>query len=197
MKKKRGEFSLKREYKECWDYIKDSRRFIFWIIGIFFAFTLFGFLVPAPEYISEQILLFIEELLSETEGLSQLQLIQFIFFNNLQSSFFGMVLGVFFGIFPILAAVVNGYLLGFVSILSVNGGGFSTLLSLLPHGIFEFPAIFLSFGLGLRLGASIFKKNSDEFKKNLKNSLKVFLLIIVPLLVIAGIIEGTLISLAG
>ncbi len=198
MRKKRGKFNLRKEYKECWDYIKDSKKFIWVVIGIFFTFTIIGFFVPAPTFISEQIMKFIEEILERTEGLSSFQLIKFIFFNNLKSSFSGMIFGVLFGILPVFATIVNGYILGFVSALSVSNGGAISLWRLLPHGIFEFPAIFISLGLGLKLGTFVFKKNKWKFlKKNLLKSLKTFLLIIIPLLIIAGIIEGFFIAMVG
>ena len=196
MRKKREKFNLKKEYKECWEYLKDSKRFIYLVMGIFFVFTILGFFVPAHPLISKQIMKFIEELLIKTEGLSQFQLIKFIFFNNLKSSFFGMILGILFGVFPVLATIVNGYVLGFVAAISVKEWGILSLSKLLPHGIFEFPAIFISLGLGLRLGTFVFKKKScKSFKTNLLKSLKIFLLIIIPLLIVAGIIEGCLIAI--
>ena len=68
--------------------------------------------------------------------------------------------------------------------------GIFILWRLLPHGIFEIPAILISTSLGIRLGTDF-----KNFKKNLKSAIRVFLLIIVPLLVIAGIIEGLFIGL--
>ncbi|GAJ04119.1 unnamed protein product [marine sediment metagenome] len=192
--KKRG-FNLKKEYHECWKYLKDSRKFIYIIIGIFFSFAIIGFFIPAPDYLIEQIMRFIEDILGKTEGLSTLGLMKFIFFNNLKSSFFGMAFGILLGIFPIFATIANGYILGFVSALSVSSQGALSLLTLLPHGIFELPAIFISLGLGLKLGMFVFQKDKQKFfKENLLKSLKTFLLIVIPLLIIAGIIEGVLIA---
>jgi stage II sporulation protein M len=194
MKKKRKKLNLKKEYENCWNYIKESKRFIYLAIALFLVFALIGFFIPTPANLSNQIMVFIEELLAKLEGMSQGQLIGFIFFNNLRSSFFGLVLGGLFGVIPGLFAISNGYILGFVSSLSVAENGVKSLLSLLPHGIFELPAIFLSLGLGLKFGMFIFqKKRIEAFKEYLSNSLKIFLLIILPLLLIAGIIEGYLI----
>jgi len=194
MKKKRR-FDLKGGYGECWEYLKESKKFIYISVGIFFVFALLGLLVPVPASLVEIITEFIEELLLKTEGMTVLQLVRFIFFNNLQSTFFGMMLGIFFGIFPALSAVANGYILGYASALTIGEGGVLSLFTLLPHGIFEFPAIFISLGLGLRLGSLVLKRNSQKvFKKNILMSLKTFLLIVLPLLVIAGIIEGCLIA---
>ncbi len=198
-KKKRGKnFDLKEEYKNSWNYLKESKNFIYIIIIIFFVFVLIGFFIPAPDFLTEQILKFIEELIGKTQGMSQWDLIKFIFLNNLQSSFYGVVFGVLLGIFPIVAAIANGYLLGFVSSITVENSGFLVLWRLLPHGIFELPAVFISLGLGLKFGTFIFKKRKMEsFKEYLFNSLKVFFLIVIPLLIIAGIIEGSLIFIIG
>ncbi|HJX50295.1 MAG TPA: stage II sporulation protein M, partial [Candidatus Nanoarchaeia archaeon] len=68
------------------------------------------------------------------------------------------------------------------------------LLRLLPHGIFEFPAIILALATGIRLGLFWFSDNKKkEFVKRVEGSLRVFLFVILPLLIIAAIIEGFLI----
>lgn len=197
MNKKRG-FNLKREYIKSWNYLKESKKFIYVAIGIFVASFIFALFVSPSETLLNYILEFMQELLEKTRGMSVTELTGFIFFNNLKSSFFGMIFGVVLGIFPVLALIANGYILGFVSSLSVAEEGIFSLWRILPHGIFELPAIFISFGLGLKFGSFIFQeKRSEAFRRFLLNSMRVFLFIIIPLLVIAGIIEGTFIVFLG
>jgi len=197
-KKNKNNFDLREQYKKSWNYLKESKSFIYVIIAVFFVFLLIGFFVPAPDVITEQILEFIRELLEKTQGMSQVELIRFIFLNNLQSSFFGMVFGILFGIFSMIVAIVNGYILGFVVLISIKSEGSLILWRLLPHGIFELPAIFISLGLGLKFGTFIFQKNKiNSLITYFWDSLRVFLFIVIPLLIIAGIIEGTLIFLVG
>ncbi len=196
MLKKKTNFSLKKEYQKSWNYLKESKKFILIVIGIFLAFTLIGFFMPPPEYLSQKIFEFIKEILLKTEGMSQSRLTSFIFLNNVQSSFFGMVFGIFLGIFPVVSTIMNGYLLGFVANFAIQDGGIFSLWRIFPHGIFELPAVFISFALGLKLGASFFsRKKFKKFNENFFSSLKAFILIIIPLLIIAAIIEGTLIFL--
>ena len=191
--KKQKDF-LKDNYIQSLDYLKESMNFIYIVLGVFFVFALIGYFIPASSQITEQILKFIQELLEKTENMSQGELIRFIFFNNIRSSFFAMVLGILLGIFPMIAVIANGYLLGFVASMSTKVGGSLILLKLLPHGIFELPAIFISLGLGLKLGMFVFqKKKFKSLQKYLWNSLRVFLFIVLPLLIIAAIIEGSLI----
>jgi len=196
MKNKKKSNFIKENYLLSLNFLKESKIFIYSITGIFFLFTMIGFFVPAPEAISDQIFKFIEELLKNTQDLSQFELIRFIFFNNLQSSFLGMVLGILLGFFPLIFAITNGYVLGFVASATVNVEGISILWRLFPHGIFELPAIFISLGLGLKLMTFIFEKNKlKTLKIYTKNSLRTFLFIIIPLLIIAAVIEGSLIFL--
>ena len=194
MKNKKKPSFIKENYLLSVNFIKESKVFIYFIMGIFFLFTMIGFFVPTPEIISDQILKFIEELLRKTQDLSQFEFIRFIFFNNIQSAFFGMIFGVLLGLFSVISAIANGYVLGFVASFSVNIEGISVLWRLFPHGIFELPAIFISLGLGLKIMTFIFEKNKlKTLKIYIKNSLRTFLFIVIPLLIIAAVIEGSLI----
>jgi len=197
-KKRKRFFNFPEEYRKSWKYIKESRKFIYFIIGIFLLFVLIGLFIPAPESVYNKIMEFIKELFEKTQYMSQLELTNFIIFNNLQSTFFGIFFGMFLGIFPVISAIANGYVLGFVALISINNGGILSLWRIFPHGIFELPAVFISLGMGLRLGMFIFqKKKIESFKNYLINSLRTFFFVIIPLLIIAGIIEGAFMVLIG
>ena len=186
------------QYKKSWDFIKEIKNFIYVSIGIFFFFAIYSFFISPPDFVVEKILKFIQELLDKTKNLGHFELTRFIFLNNLQSSLLGVLLGVFLGIFPLIATISNGYLLGFVSALAVESEGILFLWRLFPHGIFELPAIFISFGMGLKIGTFLFQKEKMESLKDyFLNSMRVFLFIIVPLLIVAAIIEGCFIFLVG
>ena len=102
-------------------------------------------------------------------------------------------MGIILGIFPIWVSIQNGYIIGFVINKVVALEGPLILWKLIPHGIFELPAIFISIGVGLKIGEKVLKRDSPGVF--LLNSLKVFLLIVLPLLIIAAVIEGLLIGL--
>ena len=231
MPKKKTENFFTENYKKSWEYIKGSKNFIYSVLIIFFLFVFIGAFIPAPELLEEKILEYIQKLLEMTAGMSSGELISFIFLNNIQSSFFGMIFGMIFGIFSIITSSLNGYLLGFVSSRAVHEGGIFVLWRLFPHGIFELPALFLSAALGLRLGipfisryfkyylerknilallTGIFflpfsiiltlifdkklrKYQFGDFIFKINNSLRTFLFVVFPLLLIAAIIEGILI----
>ncbi len=178
-------------YTQAWHYLVETRVYIFSIVALFIASILFAFSFPELFTQFDEIL---REIIDETEGLSAFGLIAYIFSNNFQSSLSVMLFGIAFGLFPIGATILNGTLLGYVLHLSWGVSGISDFWRLLPHGIFELPAVFISFGLGIRLGSFVFaKKKMASLAYHLYNSLLAFVLIVLPLLIIAAIIEGTLI----
>lgn len=192
-KKIKKENFCKKHYSLSWQYIKECRNYIFFIVLVFLLAAVVALFYQPPiavDWIRE----FIEDLLTRTAGLSRGQMIIFILDNNLKSSFIGLILGLAFGIFPVLIALANGYVLGFVAERSVQIEGLSVLLRLVPHGIFELPAVILALALGTKLGMFWFVRDKKkEFLRRLENALRVFLFVILPLLVIAAIIEGILV----
>jgi len=189
MKGKKGFFS--DNYSACFKFFREARWYVVISLGLFSLFFLIGFIFPL--FFREEIFQFISEMIELLEGKSILWLIQFIFLNNLKASFFAMVFGISFGIFPVIVGVVNGYLIGFVARETVAREGIFILWKLFPHGIFELPAVILSIGIGFKIGIDLFRKD-QKFKYNFKEGLRFFVFVIFPLLLIAGIIEGVLIG---
>ena len=186
--------ALREQYTLCWKFLQEIKWYVVFAVGIFALTFLVGFTFPI--FFKNEIMKFIIEMTNLTKGKSMLQLIMLIFLNNVKASIMIIVFGIIFGIFPLIAAVVNGYLLGFVSRGVASSNGISILWKLLPHGIFELPAILFSIGIGIKIGIDIFGNNpKKKLQHNMKEAMRFFLFIILPLLLIAGIIEGTLIFL--
>jgi len=184
---------LKKQYSLSWKFLKESKWYFVFSLGLFCLFFLVGFAFPI--FFREQILELIAKLTDLLVGKSLLSSIFIIFLNNLRASLLAMIFGILVGIVPLAITVVNGYLLGFVSRGVVEEEGVFILWKLLPHGIFELPAVLFSVGLGLKIGASLFsrkRKTKEEFKE----SLRFFIFVVLPLLLIAAVIEGTLIFLS-
>jgi len=189
--------TLKTLYIDSFKHIRACKKFILAIIIIFFMGTIIGLILPLPQEIILQIMEMLKNILGQIKGKTTIEIIEFIFINNTKASLIGLVAGIFMGIVPIILALTNGYLLGFVMQISIESDGIFLLWRLFPHGIFELPAIFISLGMGLHLGTFIFQKDTTKaLKENIKNSLITFALIIIPLLIIAAIIEGILIGLS-
>ena len=183
-------------YKESWKYLKHIRKSIYLIALLFLCGALIGY--AFSDFFAYYFDDIIKGIIEETKGLGFVEMIFFIFGNNLMSSIAGFLLGVFFGVFPIFVSLFNGTLIGYVYNRASAIDGPWVIWRLFPHGIFELPAVFISLGLGLRLGGFIFSKNKKKaFISRLKEGMKVFLAFVIPLLIIAAVIEGILIFFVG
>ena len=115
-----------------------------------------------------------------------------IFLNNAFTCFLDILLGPLLGIFPMFSAVINGGLLGWFA----QEEGLIVFLAIVPHGIFEIPAFLLSAAIGLKLGREVFKRKGERhLKKEFNDGLWVFLHLVLPLLLIAALIESALITI--
>lgn len=188
---------IKTQFKEALSYLKESSNYIIITILLFIISGFLGFFYRSELTFLNKV---IAEIVIKTQGLNSIEMIFFILQNNLQSSFLAVILGIAFGIIPIINSIFNGTIIGYVLGLAYDIGRISEWWRLLPHGIFELPAMFISISLGMKLGFSIFlskKLRAKEFKRRFYNAMNVFLMIVIPLLIIAAIIEGLLIAAAG
>jgi len=181
--------------EEASKYVKENAKYVYVVVLVFVAAGLIGFVFADSLSFFDEIL---REIIKKTEGLSGIEMILFILKNNLFAAFMGLVLGFALGVVPVINALTNGVLIGYVLERVYQVSGFFDFWRLLPHGIFELPAIWIALGMGMKLGGFAFVKKKDiwkELKFRFRKSMLVFLFIVVPLLVIAAVIEGSLIGL--
>lgn len=117
-----------------------------------------------------------------------------IMVNNLVVSFRAIAGGISFGLFTLFVLFLNGVFMGAIAALvGQNGLAYPFWAFVLPHGSLELPAIFLAGGAGLLIArALVFPgryRRVDAFKVYGAQAAQLTFGI-VPLLVIAGIIEG-------
>jgi stage II sporulation protein M len=180
-------------YRESWEYLVECKNYIFLITALFFGAGLFGFVFADSLTFFNPLL---EGLSGKIEGKDLGGLIWFIFQNNLTSAFVAMVGGVAFGALPIFNSILNGSLGGYVYNLASSEAGYGIIVLLLPHGIFELPAVFIALGMGVRFGLFAFARRGHrkkEFTRRFVSSMKAFVAIVLPLLIIAAVVEGFLI----
>jgi|APSaa5957512622_1039677.scaffolds.fasta_scaffold17449_4 stage II sporulation protein M len=196
---KRNMFKFfKENYSKSWKHLLESKKFIWYAFVLFLISALIGFIFPTPEFLRTYLIEMIQNLTGQLEGLNGFEITRYIFFNNLKASFFAAILGIVFGVFPLFVVLSNGYLIGFVSKIVTAQEGIFVLWRLLPHGIFEIPAVLISIGLGLKLGSISFQlKKYQNIKKEFIELLRVFVFIVLPLLIVAAIIEGILVTFTG
>ena len=125
--------------------------------------------------------------------LDPLKLLTLIFLNNSLKSLIAMLTGFFFGIFPVLFIFLNGYFIGVVVFVKAQKIGiFNVLMLLLPHGIFEIPAVLMASSYGVWLGGIFYEKVRGEdvsIGDAYRLAFKKFLTRIVPVLLLAAFIE--------
>lgn len=118
----------------------------------------------------------------------------FIFFKNAFVLLLSFVFSPILCLMPILALVLNGSLLSFVSVITTQKESFGLVLAgLLPHGIFEIPALIIGEAAALSFGAMTVIALISREKRNLlipslRQNVK-YLLLAFVLLVPAAIIE--------
>ena len=136
----------------------------------------------------------LEELADLLASLPQFAVFVIIFITNAFTLLISFILSPIFCLWPILVLTFNGWLLAFVAaaLIPEKSLGF-VLAGLLPHGVFELPALILGEVAALSFGTTailaLFKKERRELLlPNLKQNLR-YLLIALALLLPAAIIE--------
>lgn len=204
MKKKIGKNNVrgwKREFADTFGdslkYISEQKKFIYVAAWAFVASSIIGFVYA--DVLDGFFDSMIKDIIAQTSDLDFLEMIWFIFSNNVTSSLFGIFLGIFFGIFPFFNALLNGTLLGYVYSKTSAIDGYGVIWRIFPHGILELPAVFISLGLGMHLGAALFVRGDRKFEivERGRRSLRAFLAVVVPLLIAAAIIESAFIFFVG
>jgi stage II sporulation protein M len=113
-----------------------------------------------------------------------------IFIHNAVALNIAIFSGALLSVIPVIIIVFNGCMLGFVAMSHPSSIGF-----LVPHGIFELPALVLACSYGIWLGLWPFNRGGIEtLNIRTKQCMKIYFYIIIPLLIAAAIIEGSLIK---
>jgi uncharacterized membrane protein SpoIIM required for sporulation len=114
--------------------------------------------------------------------------------NNLSVSFIAFAGGIVFGLGTFLALFQNGIMLGVIGAACRHYDMSLALWSFVaPHGSLELPSIIIAGGAGFRLGHSMIFPGTLGWKESIaRGGIEATRLVsgIIPLLVIAGILEG-------
>ncbi|MBU7018191.1 MAG: stage II sporulation protein M [Theionarchaea archaeon] len=150
-----------------------------------------------------------EGLTQEAEKINAIPMYQQTFFIFGNNSGVAVICGIFNAFIPVVGALippvimlVNGFVIG-VAPAMFGIGWPQFLVAILPHGIFEIPALILASAVGLRFSVCMVKASvgflfptqgvsrEEVFLREVSpgwQSLKLFV-VIIPLLVVAGIVE--------
>lgn len=171
------------------------------VVAFFLIIVISGLAFAQRPELAARIMRFFSENVSESVmandgSISALGLL----INNVRACFSSIILGFLpFLFLPALSMVVNagivGAMLGFYA---VNGYSIwrLTVFGLLPHGIFELPALFIAFACGfslcLTMCRAVVRLDGGLIVPELKNLARVFVVNIIPLLILAAATEAYL-----
>ena len=170
------------------------RTWILVAVGLFAAGMVAGLAMPddtADIFAGD---LSVLEELARVLGPFQLSTAAFIFLKNTSALVFSFILSPLLCLVPILALTVNGWLISFVSVTIIEQESVGLLLAgLLPHGIFELPALIIGEAAALSFGAMAIiaiasKKRRCQLSPNLKKNIR-YMVLAFALLLPAAIIE--------
>ena len=173
-------------------------KFRWWLVisaGLFVSGLVLGLAVPAggSGFLNDQAGS-LEKLAEIVSPLPQHSLFIFIFIKNVSVIIISLVLSPFFCLVPIFTLVVNGGVLGLVSSIFTDQVSLPFVLAgLLPHGIFELPALVLGEACALSIGAAVITGMTNREKRGIiktaiRSNLK-YLGITAGLLLAAAVIE--------
>jgi len=178
------------------DYLIRLRPYFGASVLLFGAGTIIGLMAvyhfpELGDYFKETIAAFVKTF----AGLPRLKLAGAIFINNAAKTLLSILLGALLGIVPGFFLLANGVALGVAWSLSASmRGAWFSLLSLLPHGILELPAVFLGTSIGMLIGVEALKqltgKSEARIGAELTSGLRFFCTVIVPLLFVAALVEA-------
>ncbi len=180
------------------DYVRELMPLFAVSLAVMVLSSVIGFYQQGfPDIALEEVL---GDLLSSVKGQDRVTtyvvFFLFIFINNALQSLLVILLGVFFGLYPVYFLEMNGYILGGVFNMGAGEIGLiGTLMELLPHGIFEFPAILLCAAAGLRVGYALVNRirGRTGLRQEIVKALRLYAFRIVLILIVAALIESALI----
>ncbi|MFC5712867.1 stage II sporulation protein M [Thalassorhabdus alkalitolerans] len=196
---------MKEFYQKEWEKAKDIYKLPFLIVFILTLAIAAGgyiFLISNPPIVHAAM----EQLGAQFENMGagpdaeHSTLFWVIVLNNLQVSFFVLILGFIPVLFlPALSPVITGLSVSVV-LAFTQAAGENPLsvfaLGILPHGIIEMIGLFLCSAAGIYISLSIAKKifspNRDSIELTLRigQAFKTYFGVVVPLIIIAALIEG-------
>lgn len=175
------------------------------ILGMITSIVCFILSFYFEDFIVQQFNNIAEQTLVNKKGeLTNVQKFFAIFPNNL---FVGLVI-ILCGFIPIYGLPVVYSLLSFASVGIVMGFGFimeknilqAMMVAFVPHAVIEVIAILYSVAIGMYVNKNMIKKvyfrkkKSEKFKYLLIRSMKSYLLIVIPVFLIAALVEAFITS---
>ena len=166
-------------------------------LGVLFAATFLGGMF-APPSVRQQVTDALQVVGEQYRDLAGGTLFFYILIHNVMASLLLLASGLLYGIVPVLAVGSNGFVLGVLYSQEALVAGYSkAAMTVVPHGIFEIPALLFTASYGLWLGIRSIRrirgKEDDPLRGTVNHAFERYFVVVFPLLVMAAAVETFLI----
>jgi len=198
--------TIKSEYALMFKFLKSIRKqllilaLLFVVIAVIAYYVMDNMYRTQPEVIDEHIgdlveMLNTKEIIDEVGKMDTVKLFFGNFYAAMAAVSYGMIPFLFL---PALSLLTNASVIGVITAIfkaKEIGGVIDTLVGILPHGIFEIPALLLcvAFGLNLSLlGTRILRRKASKYDlyEFSAETARALVLAVVPLLIAAAVVES-------
>jgi stage II sporulation protein M len=179
------------------EYFYSSRKYFLAAVAVFSVSFAVGVLISVIyPGASEKLLEMLKDTYGGITALDPFERMIEIFKNNVSTCFMALLGGLAVGILPLFIVAINGAVLGIlVDLFFKKQGAFFVIAAIMPHGIIELPMVLISVGIGFRLGhtaylSMIHQKTMHELINEITNGVLFYIRIVVPLLLLAALVES-------
>lgn len=190
-------------------YVRGLRYFLLIVVSLFVLCIIAGYAIAVAEpSMIDTLLSGLEQKAADLSSLSPVDMAIGIFVNNASGCFLAIGLGLILGIYPAFFIASNGVIIGVAlgMVIAKYGAVLGVLvfvIGLLPHGIFELSAVFISSAMGIKLAydlvRSVIKSDLNIIKNSVWEAIQMYLFWILPILLVAAFIEvfvtGTILNI--
>ena len=198
--------TIKSEYALMFKFLKSIRKLVLILLLLFVVITVIAYFVMSslyqaqPEVVEQHITEIAEminskDIIDNSGNMDPVKLFLANFYAAMAAVSYGMMPFLFL---PVFSLVVNASAVGIITAIfkaTETGGVFDTLVGILPHGIFEIPALMLSIAFGLRLCllvTRLLRRNAGRYDLYdfSADTARALVLAVVPLLIMAAFVES-------
>lgn len=179
---------MRHQYTAAWSTLHEAR------YGILMALLAYLASCAGGWFFAEDLGFFHQaaaSLAGKFEGRQGADFISTLFLHNLVATYIAMCLVTLWGLFPMVNAIANGLILGWIVGTATGPSLVDAAAMLVPHGLFEWPAMMIAWGVGIWRGAGYrFSAANETYVHRWKQANRLFFLIVFPLLLVAAVVEG-------
>jgi stage II sporulation protein M len=167
------------------------------VLSALFAAAFLGG-ISAPPPVRQQVTDALQVVGEQYRDLAGGTLFFYILLHNVMASLLLLASGFLYGVIPVLAVGSNGFVLGVLCGQEAAAVGYSkAAMKVVPHGIFEIPALLFTASYGLWLGILAIRrirgKEDAPLRVTVNHAFERYFAVVFPLLVMAAAIETFLI----